>query len=56
MQLTTATFGSLESDPAAGRAEALQRAMLSVMDDKSQNDNGHPAVWAPFAIVGEGGR
>jgi hypothetical protein len=38
----------------------LQRAMLSVMADTSRPDNWvpawHPSVWAPFVVVGEGGR
>ena len=49
-------FAELDRDPKAGRAEALQRAMIALMDDRSQADNAHPAVWAPFVVVGEGGR
>jgi hypothetical protein len=30
--------------------------MIALMEDKSQADNAHPAVWAPFVVVGEGGR
>ena len=56
VQLTTRAFGEIERDPKAGRAEAFQRSMLHLMDDKSQTDNAHPAVWAPFVVVGEGGR
>jgi hypothetical protein len=43
------------ANPKAGRAEALQSAMIALMDDRSQADNAHPAVWAPFVVVGEGG-
>ena len=56
VQLTTRAFGEIKRDPRAGRAEAFQRSMLHLMGDKSQTDNAHPAVWAPFVVVGEGGR
>ena len=56
VRLATSTFAELDRDPNAGRAEALQRAMIAFMDDPSQADNAHPAVWAPFVVVGEGGR
>ncbi len=39
-----------------GKAEALRLAMKALMnDDKEQEDNVHPSVWAPFTLVGEGG-
>jgi CHAT domain-containing protein/tetratricopeptide (TPR) repeat protein len=56
VRLTTRAFAELQIRPNGGRAEALQRAMSDLMDDRSQNDNAHPAVWAPFVVVGEGGR
>lgn len=56
VRLTTRAFAGYERDPKAGRAEALQRAMLGLMDDRSQTDNAHPAVWAPFVVIGAGGR
>lgn len=56
VRLTTSAFAELDRNPKAGRAEALQRAMIKLMDDPSQADNAHPAVWAPFVVVGEGGR
>jgi CHAT domain-containing protein len=56
VRLTTAAFANLDRDAKAGRAEALQRAMVELMDDASQEDNAHPAVWAPFVVVGEGAR
>jgi len=33
--------------------EALRQAMLQTMKDKRF---AHPAFWAPYALVGEGGR
>lgn len=53
MQLTTQTFAAYQKDPGIRRAEALRQAMLSTM--KTPNF-GHPAFWAPYALVGEGGR
>ena len=55
VQLTTQAFAELERDPGLGRAEAFQRAMLALMEDRSLASNVHPAVWAPFVVVGEGG-
>jgi CHAT domain-containing protein len=56
VRLTTRAFAELEIRPSVGRAEALQHAMGGLMDDQSKDDNAHPAVWAPFVVVGEGGR
>lgn len=53
MLLTTSTFQAYRDDPKVGRAQALRQAMLKVMGNK---DYGHPAFWAPYALVGEGGR
>jgi CHAT domain-containing protein len=55
VKLTTRTFAELKAHPEIGRAEALRRAMLALMQDKSDPSNAHPAVWAPFMVVGEGG-
>ncbi|UZK67488.1 CHAT domain-containing protein [Sphingomonas sp. M1-B02] len=35
------------------RARALQAAMVSLIDDKQVPGGSHPAVWAPFVIVGQ---
>ena len=53
-RLTTSTFATLKADPNLGRSEALRRAMLAYLDDKTSPDNAYPALWGPFAIVGEG--
>jgi len=38
----------------ASRAVALQRAMLRLMDDRRLESAAHPAVWAPFVLIGRG--
>ena len=51
--LTTRTFQAYRGEPGLTRAQALNRAMLSVMNEKKFS---HPAFWAPYVLVGEGGR
>ena len=38
-----------------GRAEALRRSMLALMEDDGKPFYAHPMFWAPFVVVGEGG-
>ena len=52
-QLTTATFAHYVANPQAPKAESLRQAMLKVM---AQPQFAHPAYWAPYALVGDGGR
>jgi CHAT domain-containing protein len=54
VRLTTSTFELLKADPKLGRAEALRRAMLAFLSDKSLPENAYPAFWGPFALIGEG--
>ncbi len=53
-RLTIATFDRLKSDPKLGRAEALRQAMLGYLNDASSSKNAYPAIWGPFALIGEG--
>ncbi|KRQ14669.1 hypothetical protein AOQ71_12345 [Bradyrhizobium manausense] len=54
VSLTTKAFGELRTAPAIGRAEALRRSMIAMIDDETQPGTSHPSVWAPFILVGEG--
>lgn len=53
-RLTISTFELLKNEPMIGRAEALRRAMLTYVDDTSSPRNAYPAMWGPFALIGEG--
>lgn len=52
-RITTTTVTNFQAARAGGRAAALRRAMLAVMDDASEPRFAHPAAWAPFILVGE---
>ena len=52
-ELTTATFAHYSADPQAPKAESLRQGMLKVM---AMPQYSHPAYWAPYALVGDGGR
>jgi CHAT domain-containing protein len=54
-ELTTRLFREHSANPGIGRAQALRRAMLLVMNDPQKSQFAHPTYWAPFALVGEGG-
>ena len=53
MLLTTHTFAAYKKDPQMRRAEALKQAMVETM---KLPQYAHPAYWAPYVLVGEGGR
>lgn len=60
-RLVVGIFDALSASPNLPRAEALRRSMLKVMSDKT-NEGGinfsyaHPLFWAPYALVGDGGK
>jgi len=51
--LTTRTFESFKQAPEKGRAEALRRAQLSLLNDAN---TAHPVFWAAFTLIGESAR
>jgi CHAT domain-containing protein/tetratricopeptide (TPR) repeat protein len=53
VKLITSAVGALTRDKTIGRAEALRRAMLAMID-KDEARAAHPTYWAPFVVVGEG--
>jgi CHAT domain-containing protein len=55
VRLVTKAFAEIEADSRLGRAEALRRSMLALID-KGESREAHPAYWVPFVVVGEGGR
>ena len=55
VKLTTRAFAELKAKPGMGRAEAFRISMRELID-KGQPWEAHPAEWAPFVVVGEGGR
>jgi CHAT domain-containing protein len=55
VKLITAAIREIARDKSVGRAEALRRAMLTLID-KGKPFEAHPAYWAPFIVVGEGAR
>ena len=55
VKLITTAMRELARNGKVGRAEALRRAML-VLIDKGDAHETHPANWAPFIVVGEGAR
>jgi CHAT domain-containing protein len=54
VKLITRTAGRMAADKGVGRAKALRRSMLALID-KDKINGAPPSYWAPFAVVGEGG-
>jgi CHAT domain-containing protein/Tfp pilus assembly protein PilF len=55
VRLITGAFDQLKKDPTIGRAEALRRAEMAMLDPESPPEYAHPMFWAPFILAGEGG-
>ena len=55
VKLITRAAAELRADPKIGRSEAMRRSALALIDH-GDPDEAHPAIWAPFIVVGEGGR
>jgi CHAT domain-containing protein len=64
MRLTTKLFEYQAANPGVTRAGALRATMLDLMDHAVPTDAlgtagftyAHPMFWAPFSLVGDGGR
>ncbi len=54
VKLITGAIGRLAADKSMGRAEAMRASMLALIDSGEPLAS-HPAYWAPFVVVGEGG-
>jgi CHAT domain-containing protein len=54
VELITGAIHRLAADNLTGRAEAMRQSMLDLID-KGSPQEAHPAFWAPFVLVGEGG-
>jgi CHAT domain-containing protein/tetratricopeptide (TPR) repeat protein len=54
VKLITKAIAELKANPKIGRSEALRRSMLSLIST-GKDYEAHPAFWAPFVLVGEGG-
>ena len=52
-EITTRTFAGLTATPEIGRAEALRRALVAMID-RDDRSFVHPSAWAPFVVVGDG--
>jgi len=63
-ELVTDLFSRQAKDTAVGRSEALRQAIVSIIDGGvwKQEDGkplfayAHPLFWAPYTIIGDGGR
>jgi CHAT domain-containing protein len=55
VKLITGAFEELKKDPSIGRAEALRRAEMAMLDPSNPPEFAHPLAWAPFVVAGEGG-
>ncbi|MFG1479793.1 CHAT domain-containing protein [Xanthobacter sp. V4C-4] len=53
-RLTTATLAAIRDEPGLAKAEAFRRATLALIADATDPTLAHPAIWAPFVMVGEG--
>ena len=51
--LMVGTFSALAADPKLSHGEALQKAMLAVIENTQHPDWADPKYWAPFVVVGE---
>jgi hypothetical protein len=53
VKLATRAFAELNANPHLGRAQAFRLSMCELIEKGTAFD---PSQWAPFVVVGEGGR
>jgi CHAT domain-containing protein len=53
VKLITKALAIMSADKSVGRAEAMRRSMLAMIESRDPKET-HPAHWAPFVVVGEG--
>jgi CHAT domain-containing protein len=53
IRLMTDTFAALASEPNLSHGQALQKAMVKMIDDDKNPTWAAPKFWAPFVVVGE---
>jgi hypothetical protein len=53
---TTGLVREYEKTPSQGKAAAHRNATLAMMTNPGHLEFAHPLSWAPFIVVGEGGR
>jgi hypothetical protein len=49
----TKVFLLTKDNPKLSHGEALQHAMLSIINEASSEEDLNPRWWAPFVVVGE---
>ena len=54
VELTTGIFEEMKTNPEIGRAEALRRSRIRLINNQDHPEYAHPYFWAPFVVVGEG--
>jgi CHAT domain-containing protein len=54
LALTTRALAARTGPHSLSKAKALQAAILALLQDETRPDHAHPAVWAPFVLIGNG--
>jgi CHAT domain-containing protein len=52
-ELMSKIFLQMRQNPKLSHGEALQQAMLAVIDNARTDEERSPRYWAPFVVVGE---
>jgi CHAT domain-containing protein len=53
-ELMSGLFTITDDNPQLTHGEAMQKAMLKLLQGATTNTNAHPYFWAPFIVVGGG--